>query len=166
MKRHIKYDLDLYFWPWPWKVQPRSKIWKHQLRKTSQNMLGYCLELLIQDTCFCALNCYCSISLLLSLRIGIEMYRIVWYLFNLVCLEEKHDEFDCDFELELLLVFSFIVNYSPLRRIVEKGSWWENRSQSRRCNSILLLWVLEKKGGCSEVDSCYFKNPFSHLVML
>ena len=29
------FDLDLE------KVLPRSKIWKHQLRKTSQNMLGY-----------------------------------------------------------------------------------------------------------------------------
>ena len=35
-----------------------------------------------------------------------------------------------------------------------------------RGNSILFLCVLEKKGGCSEVDSCYFKNLFSHLVML
>ena len=26
-----------------------------------------CLELLIQDTCFCVLDCYCSISLLLLL---------------------------------------------------------------------------------------------------
>ena len=41
MKSHIKYDLDLDFWPRPWKVRPRSKIWKHQLRKNSQNMLGY-----------------------------------------------------------------------------------------------------------------------------
>ena len=28
-------------WPWPWKVHPRSKFLKYQLRKTSQNMLGY-----------------------------------------------------------------------------------------------------------------------------
>ena len=28
------------------------------------------------------------------------------------------------------------------------------------CNLILFLCVLEKKGGCSEVNSCYFKNPF------
>ena len=39
MKSCTKYDLDL--WPWPWKVHPRSKILKLQLRKTSQNMLGY-----------------------------------------------------------------------------------------------------------------------------
>ena len=30
-------------------------------------LCAICLELLIQDTCFCVLNCYCSISLLLSL---------------------------------------------------------------------------------------------------
>ena len=31
-------------WIWPWKVHPRSKFLKYQLRKTSQNMLGYCAQ--------------------------------------------------------------------------------------------------------------------------
>ena len=67
-----------------------------------------------------------------------------------MCLEEKHDEFDCDFELELLLVFSFIVNYSPLGRIVEKGSSWETQADTELGN---LIWVRlyggigERKGG-------------------
>ena len=44
------------------------------------------------------------------------------------------------------------------------------RKKSCSWNGLVIrysfLCVLEKKGGCSEVDSCYFKNPFSHLVML
>ena len=72
-----------------------------------------CLELLIQDTCFCVLNCYCSISLLLSLWVDIEICRLFDISSILFCLGEKHDEFDCAFELELLIVFLFIVKYSP-----------------------------------------------------
>ena len=41
MKSCTKYDLDLWPSPWPWKVHPKSKLLKHQLMKTSQNMLGY-----------------------------------------------------------------------------------------------------------------------------
>ena len=39
---HVSVYEKLYqIWPWPWTVRPRSKFWKHQLRKTSHNMLGY-----------------------------------------------------------------------------------------------------------------------------
>ena len=69
---------------------------------------GY-LELLIQDTCFCVLNCYCSIALLLSLWVDIERYRFVRYFFNLVLFRSEHNEVDCAFELELLIVSQFIV---------------------------------------------------------
>ena len=44
MKIRTKYDIDLNFWPWPWKVWLKSKFLKHQLRKTSQNMLGYYVQ--------------------------------------------------------------------------------------------------------------------------
>ena len=39
---HISVYEKLYqIWPWPWTVRSRSKFWKHQLKKTSHNMLGY-----------------------------------------------------------------------------------------------------------------------------
>ena len=39
---HVSVYEKLYqIWPWPWTVRPRSKFWKHQLRKTSHNMFGY-----------------------------------------------------------------------------------------------------------------------------
>ena len=66
------------------KIQNSEKRSKKRRVKEMESKYGkekiiemVCLELLIQDTCFCVLNCYCSISLLLSLRIGIEIYRIV-----------------------------------------------------------------------------------------
>ena len=34
------YEKLYQIWPWPWIVRPISKFWKHQLRKTSHNMLG------------------------------------------------------------------------------------------------------------------------------
>ena len=51
MKSRTKYDLDLNLWPWPWKVHTRSKFLKHQLRKTSQNMLGYYAQDIIYGWC-------------------------------------------------------------------------------------------------------------------
>ena len=48
-----------------------------------------------------------------------ELFDISSILF---CLGEKHDEFDCAFELELLIVIPFIVKYSPFSyEDLEKG---------------------------------------------
>ena len=37
----LKKPYQIWPWPWPWKVHPSSKCFKHQLRKTSHDMLGY-----------------------------------------------------------------------------------------------------------------------------
>ena len=50
---------------------------------------------------FCVLNCYCSISLVLSLWVDIEIHRLFDIPSVLYCLEENHDKFSYDLGLGL-----------------------------------------------------------------
>ena len=71
----------------------------------------------------------------------------------------KHDEVYYD----LGLAFSYSRLLSDTVHSITKiwGGFDEKKLFTEWCcNSILFLCVLEKKGGCSEVNSCYFKNPF------